>query len=597
LSAAEFGFLALGFLLGIATGAAIFEVLRSRPPAPRDVRLIVTPDSVPRRAPATLATGASAAHPAPTASSPTDATGGDERVGATEGAPTSPPGGLPSPFAASAPASGPVGAQGRVGIAIHREPDPTLAALRRLADGGAELVGARVAAMSALVGRPEPRTAAEPASPPPARTPGRLADHGPDNGPEANAAAANDATSATLDAAEGVTEGVTEAASARGPCAEPRRLAEERCAHAGRAKENAEAAHDALRRAQRAYDDHLTNADRAGEDADPRAIRAAKEQAQHAFRASRSAARTPEEIEAAARDWLTEINRINVNAREAGVRLERERAAANALVAEIERLTVEADAARIGAEAADEACLTARELLADCEEAAAAPIASEAHPAQPGTGTDGDQDQDDVRVAARFERDEAAIALATGDTQPVILRLVRGDRAALGEVVAALASDDLAERRRWQAHLAGLVEAIVARAIEASVLEFPTDGTFWAPFTRGQNRDIVAALSSLGYRFDGLGGWLDDRVPSQRDLSLAVGYAGLDPMRIRHWPNEAEMPGLFHNVRVSADEYLVETAPDLTLGELVSALGVRADGLADLWNEWGRVRRVLLSGG
>ena len=37
----------------------------------------------------------------------------------------------------------------------------------------------------------------------------------------------------------------------------------------------------------------------------------------------------------------------------------------------------------------------------------------------------------------------------------------------------------------------------------------PTDHQFWGPFTRTQDRDIVHALSSLGYRFDGLGGWTD----------------------------------------------------------------------------------------
>ena len=29
-------------------------------------------------------------------------------------------------------------------------------------------------------------------------------------------------------------------------------------------------------------------------------------------------------------------------------------------------------------------------------------------------------------------------------------------------------------------------------------------------------------------------------------------------------------------------------------GELVAMLGRRADGLADIWNEWGRIRPVLL---
>ena len=173
--------------------------------------------------------------------------------------------------------------------------------------------------------------------------------------------------------------------------------------------------------------------------------------------------------------------------------------------------------------------------------------------------------------------------------------MLRGDRATVVAVVQGLAGDDPGERRRWNLALTGLVEAIVARSIEAASLDFPAAHSFWGPFTREQNRDIVAALASLGYRFDGLGGWADERIPSQRDLSLAVGYAGLDPMRIRHWPNEAEMVELFRDVAVAADEYLVQTAGGMTLGELVTVLGLRADGLADLWNEWGRVRPLLLA--
>jgi hypothetical protein len=138
------------------------------------------------------------------------------------------------------------------------------------------------------------------------------------------------------------------------------------------------------------------------------------------------------------------------------------------------------------------------------------------------------------------------------------------------------------------------VEAIVADAIEASALEFPGDHPFWGPFTRTQNRDIAHALASLGYRFDGLGGWTDNRFPSQRDMSLALGYAGLDPMRVRKWPNEEATASMYRDVTVAADEYLAGVAGDLTLGEMVTMLGRRADGLAELWNNWGKVRPLLL---
>jgi hypothetical protein len=45
---------------------------------------------------------------------------------------------------------------------------------------------------------------------------------------------------------------------------------------------------------------------------------------------------------------------------------------------------------------------------------------------------------------------------------------------------------------------------------------------------------------------------------------------------------------------VAADEHLAGRAGDLTLGELVTMLGRRADGLAEVWNAWGRLRPLLL---
>ncbi len=77
-------------------------------------------------------------------------------------------------------------------------------------------------------------------------------------------------------------------------------------------------------------------------------------------------------------------------------------------------------------------------------------------------------------------------------------------------------------------------------------------------------------------------------------MSLALGYAGLDPMRVRKWPNEEATATMYRDVTVAADEYLAGVAGDLTLGEMVTMLGRRADGLAELWNNWGKVRPLLL---
>ena len=146
--------------------------------------------------------------------------------------------------------------------------------------------------------------------------------------------------------------------------------------------------------------------------------------------------------------------------------------------------------------------------------------------------------------------------------------------------------------------MTSLVEAIVADAIEASALDFPPDHEFWGVFTRTQGRDIAHALSSLGYRFDGLGGWADGRHPSQRDLSLALGYAGIDPMRVRHWPTEegdrravprrqrrgGRIPG--------RDRRRPHAGRD---GRDARAVG--PTGLAEVWNHWGTIRPLLLDEG
>jgi hypothetical protein len=54
------------------------------------------------------------------------------------------------------------------------------------------------------------------------------------------------------------------------------------------------------------------------------------------------------------------------------------------------------------------------------------------------------------------------------------------------------------------------------------------------------------------------------------------------------------MSTLFADVQVTAAEHLADAAGDLTQGELVTMLGRRADGLADIWNDWGRIRPLLL---
>jgi hypothetical protein len=421
----------------------------------------------------------------------------------------------------------------------------------------------------------------------PARTALRSApppsDHARTTAPQATSASASEPTAAaptTSSSAPASDPAARPAGDER--CADERRIADERCELATRARALADAAADALRLAQRTYDAHEAAAVTASWGADPRAIHDAKDSAQGSFRQAVNAARTPDALEDAARGWLEEINRINTAAREAAATAAREHAAAAEIGATLERLGLEADAARIGAENADAACLQARTLVAECDEAVESDAAFHI-PAAPSEPWEPRLDEDE-QIGITFD----------GGGAPRIFRLLRGDRKTMTALVAKLAGGDAEAKRRWQLQLTALVDAIIADAIEASALEFPEEHPFWGSFGRIQSRDIVRALSSLGYRFDGLGGWTDDRYPSQRDLSLALGYAGLDPMRIRAWPTADETATLFRDVTVAADEYLAGMAGDLTLAEMVTMLGRRADGLAEVWNTWGRIRPLLL---
>jgi len=571
-NASEFAFLAVGMILGVATGAALVIVLRARPPAPREVRLTISPDAVPRRRGTTLAGDAFAlATMGAAPGGPTDYETGDPGGGRSTVLRRTPVRSGSSIIAAATPTM--------VGFRVEPGHDPVFRAMAHAAsdtNGAPEraIVGTAVAVLE-----PEDELLTQ-----------ALSDDG-------------------LGATGGSGPEPLSAVDLSGPCGETRHVANERCELAARARAGVGVADETLRSAQRAYDLHVAKAGATAAETDPAMVRSRKEGAQAVFRDARNRAGSPEAIEAAARDWLGEINRINTVVKDAGGVAEREREAAAAIAPSLERLALEADAARIKAEAAEVACTAARQSVADCVEAqeardaavraAAAPVAVEPDPYVPNVltpipaptlATPGPRPSGPA--PAEIESDPLAAALDAGQA-PVIFLLLRGNDGAMARTVARL-SDDPAERRRWQAALADLVEAIIAVAISQSTLDFPANHYFWGPFTREQDRDIVTALSSLGFRFDGLGGWVDDRVPAQRDLSMAMGYAGLDPMRIRQWPTEAEMRTLLADLTVAADEHLAGAASDLTLGELVAMLGRRADGLAMLWNDWGRIRPLLL---
>ena len=585
MTVSEFTFLALGLVLGLASGIALVEIIRARPPARSEVRVTVAQDAIPRRRPATLSDDAFVAvGPEPARGGPADrrevdvpltSTGVDRRTHVHSG--PSSPGAGPRP---DGPVPGSVGSPG-VAVPIVTDPGPVF----RIQGLDASRPSGPRAALVGFTVRPgeDPALAALRAS-----IVGAAAEADPAMAPVRRQTAVavlepEPPSTATPPVAESGPPGAVPAPAATERCADERRIADERCELATRARARAEEAARALHVAHRAYDGHEAAAEEAAARADPRAVRAAKEEAQRAFRAASRSASNAEAVEGAARDWLHEINRINAQAREAVAIATRERGAAAAVGATLEPLSLEADAARIGADTAEAACVAARTALAECDERQALdPDAFLLPPLPP------------LPAADRPDADEVLeIAIEAGAT-PRIFRLLQGDRSAMTTLVGTLAANDPEQAAHWHDLMTRLVDAILADAIEASALEFPTDHPFWGPFSLGQARDIVQALSSLGYRFDGRGGWMDDRIPAQRDLSLALGYAGLDPMRVRHWPDEAASRVLFSEVIVAADEYIATNAGDLTLGEMVTMLGRRADGLAELWNQWGTIRPLLL---
>ena len=84
MTATEFAFLAVGLVLGVGAGAALLEVLRARPPAPHEVRVIVAPDAIPHRRSATLSDDAFVTEgPEPARGGPADRRLDDQPIPAT----------------------------------------------------------------------------------------------------------------------------------------------------------------------------------------------------------------------------------------------------------------------------------------------------------------------------------------------------------------------------------------------------------------------------------------------------------------------------------------------------------------------------------
>jgi hypothetical protein len=186
-----------------------------------------------------------------------------------------------------------------------------------------------------------------------------------------------------------------------------------------------------------------------------------------------------------------------------------------------------------------------------------------------------------------------ATAQAIDETEPILPGLLAGDHRAMVRLIDAIGGPDEESRRAWDILLTRFVGAVRQRSIELGLVDLPMGNPFWDTFTIEQCRRIVVALASTGRRFDGRADWADGQMPTYRDLSRALAESGIDPRRVRAWPNSLEIAQLFHGGGVAAGEAIADWAPTLDPDDLRRFLGDRDRGLDELWPLWDAVRAAV----
>ncbi len=384
------------------------------------------------------------------------------------------------------------------------------------------------------------------------------------------------------------------AASIGGPCAPARAEVDSRCAAADRLLAAAQTHQVTLREARRQLSDATRQREADSYLRDNRRQRDEKLAAQGDYHVAVARASDEADLRDAAATWMHRLDQLNRQARDANRRAE----GLAQRVSEIERtlpgLELAADAARISAETAEEACLTARRTLAACEEQTSPrPVAAtNGSPATAAAYTD------TVSATPTSDIEARARAWAEADgVKAAAHALMSGDRQALLGLALRAAEETGIEAGRLQLLLIELREQIRTRALEDSALELPSDHPFWSQFSPAAVGEIVRSLASMGYRFDGAGGWADHHAPQTRDLALALSYCGYDPRGLRRPAGQAAIDALWQGASVRTEDYLVSHAPDLSLEQLVELLGPSSSRLSELWDIWGRLRPLLMKAG
>jgi hypothetical protein len=384
-----------------------------------------------------------------------------------------------------------------------------------------------------------------------------------------------------------------------GPCGQLRLQADSACARAADLKQAAIGARETLITIRRdlARVQHALEEARVA--ADPARISHGKTEARAVYRRTIQAAGSPADRQRAATVWLKEIDRLNREARRANRALSRAEGAARQLTRGVVEAERRSDAARIAAESAQMACAEAREDLANCESSPESMVM----PESPGRRAA------DRALAAARERavaTAAADAAAAGDsgTAPsaagprrplVVERLMFGDRDAIQAVAREVSTITGQPTSHYMLLLHELIDAVRQVAGEQRFLAFADAHPLWSQFDNEERRAIVTALWDLGFRYDAEDGWFGGRIPGTNDMAIALAYAGHDPRTIRRQPTPDELRTLPESIVVSPLECLSALAPDLTLAQLFELLGPRADSLGALWDDWGRLRPLLLS--
>lgn len=408
-----------------------------------------------------------------------------------------------------------------------------------------------------------------------------------------------------------------------GPCAGARTSVDSRCADAERLAQAAVAHEQRLRDVRKQLREIQSLRDADARVRDRRQLNEAKDAARSAYHQAVVKAGSQTDVHEAARVWLREVDRLNRQLAIADRRAEDVVRRASELEHALPGIELAADAARISAEAAHVSCLDARRELAACEEDAqrrmqatppahAAAISSTAVPG-PAAGPGG------AAARAMAAATEIPVAAAAGTTletgseheatiagpapapaparhgvRPISL-VLRGDRQTLLSLALHLSEETGIEAGRLQLLLLELRESIATRALEECAFRFPADHPFWSQFPADGSRQVAASLSSMGYRFDGRDGWTDDRVPSIRELGVALSQVGLDPRVLRRPAGQEALDALWQGTTVVVEEYLAARAPDLDLRQVMNCLGTRGGRLSELWDMWGRLRPLLLT--